>query len=172
MRPGATSNAFHFAVLGHICSVLSRKTKYAVRAMLYLAEQTRTGPIQIREIAQAEHIPQKFLEAILVELKSTGLVRSRAGRSGGYELLGLPKDIQLGRIFRLTEGPLALTPCVSQTAYAPCDDCGDEPTCALKMVMKQVRDETARILDGTSLQSLVDQRRALRDRGRVMDFSI
>ncbi|HTI69568.1 MAG TPA: Rrf2 family transcriptional regulator [Candidatus Limnocylindria bacterium] len=152
--------------------MLSRKTKYAVRAMLYLAEQTRTGPIQIREIAEAERIPQKFLEAILVELKSTGLVRSRAGRAGGYELLGQPKDIALGRIFRLTEGPLALTPCVSHTAYSPCDDCEDEKTCALKLVMKEVRDSTARILDGTSLQSLIDRRRALREAGRSLDFSI
>ena len=140
--------------------------------MLFLAEQSRTGPIQIREIAEAEKIPQKFLEAILVELKSTGLVRSRAGRSGGYELLGQPKDIALGRIFRLTEGPLALTSCVSQTAYAPCDDCQDERSCALKLVMKQVRDQTARILDGTNLQSLVDQRRMLREAGRSLDFSI
>ena len=140
--------------------------------MIFLAEQSRTGPIQIREIAEAEKIPQKFLEAILVELKSTGLVRSRAGRSGGYELLGQPKDIALGRIFRLTEGPLALTSCVSHTAYAPCDDCQDERSCSLKLVMKQVRDQTARILDGTSLQSLVDQRRMLREAGRSLDFSI
>src|SRR5262245_50904316 len=97
--------------------MLSKKAKYGIRALLYLAERRGQGPILIKDIAKAERIPQKFLEAILVELKSDGILKSRAGRTGGYELLRPPKEVNLGQVIRLMDGPLAPIPCVSQMAY-------------------------------------------------------
>ena len=152
--------------------MLSKKAKYAIRALLYLAERDGQGPIMIREIASSERIPQKFLEAILVELKSSGIVRSRSGRTGGYEILRDPKDVNLGQVIRLIDGPLAPISCVSQTAYSPCDDCQDEKTCLLRMVMKEVRDANARILDQTTLEGMLAQTANLKKSGITLDFTI
>lgn len=126
----------------------------------------------IKEIAKAERIPKKFLEAILVELKSGGLLRSRAGRTGGYELLRAPKEVDLGRVLRLIDGPLALLPCVSRTAYAPCHDCPDEHTCVIRIVLQQVRDATARILEQTTLEDLLAQKERFRSAEAALDFHI
>ena len=126
----------------------------------------------IKDIAQAERIPRKFLEAILVDLKSGGLLRSRAGRSGGYELLRLPKEVSLGQVIRLMDGPLAPTSCVSQMAYARCSDCEDERTCLIRLVMKEVRDATARILDQTTLEGMLAQKERFRNADGALDFHI
>lgn len=152
--------------------MLSKKAKYAIRALLYLAERDGKGPIMIKEIAAAERIPQKFLESILVELKTSGIVRSRAGRSGGYEILRDPKDVNLGQVIRLIDGPLAPISCVSQMAYAPCDDCQDEKTCLLRMVMKEVRDANARILERTTLEGMLAQKAKFKDGAFTLDFTI
>ncbi len=152
--------------------MLSKKAKYAIRALLYLAERDGSGPIQIKDIASSERIPQKFLEAILVELKSSGMVRSRAGRTGGYEMLRDPKDVNLGQVIRLIDGPIAPISCVSQTAYAPCQDCQDEKTCLLRMVMKEVRDANARILEQTTLEGMLEKKAELKDKAFILDFNI
>jgi Rrf2 family protein len=152
--------------------MLSKKAKYGIRALLYLAERRGQGTIQIKEIAKAERIPQKFLEAILVELKSNGILRSRAGRTGGYELLRPAKDVNLGQVIRLMDGPLAPIPCVSQMAYVPCDDCADERTCLIRMVMKEVRDATARILEQTTLEGMLTEKEKFRNASAVLDFHI
>src|SRR5262249_45341925 len=96
-------------------------------------------------------MPQKFLEAILLELKRHGVVQSRKGKGGGYFLHRSPDDITFGEVIRILDGPLAAVPCVSQTAYMKCAECIDEDTCGVRLAMKQVRDATARILDSTSL---------------------
>lgn len=172
---GIPSNDFGRALFEKCRSVgpmLSKKAKYGIRALLCLAERRGQGPIMIKDIAQAERIPKKFLEAILVDLKSGGLLRSRSGRSGGYELLRSPKEINLGQVIRLMDGPLAPTPCVSQMAYAPCDDCVDERTCLIRMVMKNVRDATARILEQTTLEGMLLHKERFRSADSALDFHI
>ncbi len=134
--------------------MLSKKAKYAVKALLALAERGGEEPMRIADLARQEQIPQKFLEAILLSLRNHGMLQSRKGKGGGYLLGRDPKAIYLGQIVRLFDGPLAPVPCASQTAYVRCQDCQDEATCGVRLAMKDVRDATARILDGTSLSSL------------------
>jgi Rrf2 family protein len=134
--------------------VLTRKSKYGVKAMLYLAGQADRGPIPAAEVAEHERIPKKFLEAILLDLKRHGLLHSRKGQGGGYALGRAPDQITIGQVIRALDGPLALVPCVSQTAYARCQECVDEATCGVRVAMKAVRDATSEILDHTSLDAL------------------
>jgi len=151
--------------------MLSKKTKYALKALQYLARQQQRGPVLIAEIADAERIPQKFLEAILLELKKEGFLESRKGKGGGYFLGRTPESVTLGAVVRKMEGPLALLPCVSQQFYRRCDECVDEHTCGLRMVMKDVRDRTAEILDSTTLAD-VEARVNEASRRTVMDYVI
>ena len=152
--------------------MLSQKAKYGLRALLYLCKQEAGRPVVIREIAEKERLPKKFLEAILLELKSAGLLHSRPGKGGGYTMNRPPETIPLSRIIRLIDGPLAPIPCVSQTVYAPCKDCLDERTCVIRAVMKQVRDATAKVLDETTLGDLVRQQDALTGKVPFLDFTI
>jgi Rrf2 family protein len=131
--------------------MLSKKAKYGMKALLLLARESHRGPILIGELAEREGIPRKFLEAILLNLKHRGLVQSKKGHGGGYFLGRAADEISLGEIVRQLDGPLAAIPCVSQTAYQRCADCVTEHDCALRLAMKEVRDATAKILDGTSL---------------------
>lgn len=135
--------------------MLSRKSKYAMKAALVLAKEYGQGPILIAEIARREKIPQKFLELILLELRNRGVLQSKKGKGGGYFLLRPPREITLGEVLRDIEGPLAPIGCVSKTAYARCQDCRNERTCGIRMVMKDVRDASARILDSTSLADVL-----------------
>ena len=134
--------------------MLSKKSKYGLKALLVLAEEPGRGPIQSSELAVRQRLPKKFLEAILLELKRHGLVQSKKGRSGGYVLSRRPGDITLSEVIRALDGPLALVPCVSHTAYMRCDECIDEDTCGVRLAMKEVRDATAHILDNTTLAGL------------------
>jgi Rrf2 family protein len=131
--------------------MLTRKGKYGLKAMILLAREHGGGPVLIGDLAEREAIPKKFLENILLALKHRGLVHSRKGPHGGYQLVRAPGAISVGEIVRALDGPLALVSCVSQTAYAPCEECVSEKECAVRLVFQQVRDETARILDGTTL---------------------
>lgn len=107
----------------------------------------------IAELSEQERLPKKFLESILLALKHRGLVRSLRGPGGGYLLVRPPDRISVGEVIRALDGPLALVSCVSQTAYAPCEECITERDCAVRRLFQTVRDETARILDGTTLAS-------------------
>lgn len=131
--------------------MLSQKTRYALKAMLELSSLPPGETLSSAEIASRRHIPAKFLEAILVELKRHGLVRGQRGRGGGYQLRQGPSAISFGSVVRLMEGPLALLPCVSQTQYRRCADCPDERTCELRILFREVRDSTSAILDQRSL---------------------
>jgi len=141
--------------------MLSKKAKYAMKALLYLAREYGKGPVLIADLAEKEHIPRKFLELILLELKSHGFVESRKGRGGGYYLARDPDRLTLGEALRAVEGPLAPVPCVSQTAYRRCEDCRDERTCGVRLVMKEVRDATANVLDAATLSRVVARTDAL-----------
>jgi Rrf2 family protein len=129
-----------------------------------LAREPAASPRLVADLAQEEGIPQKFLEAILLELKRRGLVDSRKGRGGGYFLRKSAEDITFGDVMRVLEGPLAAVPCVSQTAYARCVECTDEGTCGVRIAMKEVRDATAAILDRTTLAQVTDRSRRIASR--------
>ncbi len=132
--------------------MLTQRSRYALRAMLFLAEATKgSPPIPMNRIAAEANVPRKFLELILADLREAGLLHSHRGKMGGYCLSRATHLISLGEIIRVIEGPLALVPCVSRTAYRACADCKSEADCAIRHAMMRVRDETARILDGTSL---------------------
>lgn len=132
--------------------MLTQRSRYALRAMLFLAQAPADSPpIPMGKIAQEANVPRKFLELILADLREAGFLISHRGKMGGYALSRPAHLISLGEIIRVIEGPLALVPCVSRTAYRRCTDCKDEAACAIRIAMLRVRDETARILDGTSL---------------------
>ena len=133
--------------------MLTKKSKYALKALLYLAKSNDL--VQISELSQKENIPQKFLENILLELRKHGLLNSKRGKEGGYMLGKPPEQITFGQIIRILDGPLAYVPCVSIMAYQRCDECEDETTCKIRKVMKKLRDETASILDGTNLRDAI-----------------
>jgi Rrf2 family protein len=135
--------------------MLAQKSKYALRALLVLAKEYGQGPVLISDIAHREALPQKFLELILLELRNHGILGSKKGKGGGYFLARRPELVHLGEVLRVLEGPLAPLPCVSKTAYVRCAECRDERTCGIRMVMKDVRDATARILDQTSLVDIL-----------------
>ncbi len=135
--------------------MISRKTKYGLKALIYLVRHYNRGSVSISDLAKTEQIPQKFLEAILLELKNKGLLHSKKGKGGGY-ILGKPPDqITVGQIVRALEGPLAPVSCVSQTAYRRCDDCRDEETCCIRPLLKEVRDAIANVMDKMSLADVV-----------------
>ncbi len=136
--------------------MLTQRSRYALRAMLYLAEaEPGSPPIPMNRIAEHAQVPRKFLELILADLREAGFLHSHRGKAGGYCLSRPTHLISLGEIIRVIEGPLALVPCVSRTAYRRCADCKDEAACAIRQAMARVRDETARILDGTSLADAI-----------------
>ncbi|HVC43603.1 MAG TPA: Rrf2 family transcriptional regulator [Candidatus Binataceae bacterium] len=135
--------------------MLTHKSKYALKALIVLAREFGRGPVLISNIAAREGIPRKFLELILLELKNHGILQSKKGKGGGYTLGRAPAAIHVGDVLRVLDGPLAPTPCVSRTAYMRCAECLDERTCGVRLVMKQVRDATATILDATSLADIV-----------------
>ena len=134
--------------------MLSKKTKYGIKALVYLARQEDRRPVQISSISKAENISHKFLESILLVLKKSGILSSKKGKSGGYYLLKEPKDIQMTTVMRLLEGPIAMVPCVSLNFYEKCDDCPDEKTCAVHKLMLEVRDKTLDIFRNTTLADL------------------
>jgi Rrf2 family protein len=134
--------------------MLSKRSKYAIKALLALADHERGEPVRIVDLAHEEQIPPKFLELILLGLKNQGILQSRKGKGGGYLLARDPADIYLGQIVRMFDGPLAPVPCASQTAYVACADCPNEAVCGVHLAMKAVRDATAKVLDGTSIASL------------------
>lgn len=132
--------------------MLTQRSRYALRSMLFLGTLPAGGPpTPMNRIAAEANVPRKFLELILADLRDAGLLHSHRGKMGGYVLSRPAHLISLGEVIRVIEGPLALVPCVSRTAYRPCRDCKSEADCAIRRAMARVRDETARILDGTSL---------------------
>ena len=138
---------------------LSKRGEYGLRAMIDLVTwetETGQGTVQIKEIAEREKIPAKFLEQILLTLKNAGLLHSKMGVGGGYYLAKPASVITLGHIIRVLDGPIAPIRCVSQMAYEPCG-CPDEETCGLRLVMADVRNAMANILDNTSLADVANR---------------
>jgi Rrf2 family protein len=134
--------------------LLSKKTRYAMMAMIKLAKEFGNGPIMIGVIAKSENIPQRFLENILLEMKNLGLLGSKLGKSGGYFLLKNPVEITLADIVRHFEGTIAMLSCVSEKSYQPCEFCKEEALCKIRSTFKTVRDSTFGILSKTTLKDL------------------
>ena len=134
--------------------MLSKKAKYGLKALLYLADRPEEKPVLIAEIADRERIPKKFLDMILLELRNAGLLFSRKGKGGGYALAMPAERIRIGTVIRLLDGPLAPVLCVSRSAYRPCDDCQSETACRIRLLMGRVRDAMAEILDTTTLADI------------------
>jgi Rrf2 family protein len=135
--------------------MLSKKTQYGLKALGYLAANFGEGPVLISEIAKKKKIPIKFLENILLQLKTNGILQSKKGKGGGYFLADHPKKTTVAAAMRIIEGPIALLPCVSLNFYEKCKDC-DEKTCGLKKVMISTRDATLKILEKKTIADLID----------------
>ena len=141
--------------------MISKKTKYALKALLVLARNhVSQQPTLISDLAASERLPKKFLELILLNLKNEGILASKKGKGGGYMLSKNPDLIPIGQVIRILEGTLSPLPCLSQRAYQKCDDCVDETTCSIRSVMKEVREATVQILNGTSLQDMLERANA------------
>ncbi|QNJ96975.1 RrF2 family transcriptional regulator [Constantimarinum furrinae] len=138
--------------------MLSRKTKYGLKALAYLARRNENTPVQIASISASENISQKFLESILLSLRKAGFLGSKKGKGGGYFLLMQPGEISIAAVFRILEGPIAMVPCVSLNFYKKCDDCPDEDACSVHKLMIEVRDKNLAILENTSLKDLIDSK--------------
>jgi Rrf2 family protein len=151
---------------------LSKKARYALRAMYALAGDEARGPVLIADLAERERIPRKFLEVILLELRNAGLLHSKKGKGGGYALARAPRTITLGEVIRVIDGPLAPVPCVSERAYGRCEECVNEENCGTRLVMKEVRDAMSKILDGRSLADVQDQVAKASRTGLAVAYSI
>jgi Rrf2 family protein len=127
---------------------------YCLRALYALARREGEGPVLITDLAEEEAIPKRFLEQILLALKGGGIVISKKGKGGGYSLAQPPDAINLASVIRVMEGPLAPLPCASETRFRPCDECVDVETCGTRIVMREVRDAVADILEQTTLASV------------------
>jgi len=131
--------------------MLSKKTKYGLKALSYLAKQTPNVPVLISDISASENISRKFLESILLTLKKNDILSSKKGKGGGYFLLKNPSEIKISTIMRVLEGPIAMLPCVSLNYYEKCEDCKNEECCGLNNLMAEVRDSTLKILENKTL---------------------
>ena len=135
--------------------MLTQKTRYSMLAMTKLAKEYGKGPLIINEIAESERIPKRFLESILLELKKNGYLGSKLGKHGGYYLMKRPEEISLLEIVMISEGGVALLPCISEKYYRTCEHCKDEVTCTIRHTFKDIREYTWKRLENTSLASLI-----------------
>lgn len=142
--------------------MLSKKTRYAIKALVVLARNYGKGPMLIAEVSEVDTIPKKFLEGILLELKNAGILGSKKGAGGGYYLFKAPEQVMLSEIIRKIGGPISLIPCVSLNFYERCEECRDEVTCGVRDMALQIRDATLQILTKTSLADVVKKEDLLR----------
>lgn len=153
--------------------MISKKTKYAFKALIHLAGAPSGQPVLIADLAREENIPRKFLEFILLSLRKGGLLQSRVGKGGGYTLALPANRITVGSIVRILEGDIAPVQCLSTTNYARCEECQDEATCGIRLTMADVNVALATVLDGLTLADMIERSENERNRrGNVVDFSI
>lgn len=137
--------------------MLSKKTKYGIKALSFMARNSTTSPVQVAVISKHENISHKFLESILLSLRKAGILGAKKGKGGGYYLLKNADEIMMSDVIRLLEGPIAMVPCVSLNFYEKCDDCPDEEKCSVHRLMLEVRDNTLKVLKHKSLSQLVNE---------------
>jgi Rrf2 family protein len=140
--------------------MLTAKGKYGLKAVAHLATLGPDELAQAADIADANNIPKKFLDAILGDLRNGGIVYSKKGPGGGYRLARNASQIKLIQVVRLLDGPIAPIACVSRTAYRPCEDCDDIKRCTVRLAMLRVREAMADVLDETSIEDMVRGDRA------------
>jgi Rrf2 family protein len=134
--------------------MLTAKGKYGLKALVHLPALPPGETAQCNEVAEANHIPKKFLDAILGDLRNAAIVQSKKGPGGGYTLAHSPGDINVGHAIRALDGPLAPIACASRTAFQPCQDCDDVQSCVVRLTMVKVRDAMADILDRLTLADM------------------
>lgn len=141
--------------------MLSKKTKYAINALVFIAKHKNEQPISVSRISEEQNIPLKFLESILNELKNARILKSTRGKFGGYSLNGTPEDIHLAKITRLFDGAIALLPCVTYDYYERCEECVDEVTCGIRQVAMEIRNETVKRLKAATLADIIKREKKL-----------
>lgn len=153
--------------------MLSKRSKYAINALVYLARQAAKDPnkkVQISEISEAQNIPKKFLEAILLDLKNNGVLGSKMGRGGGYYLRKDPHEVNLADVHRIFDGAIGLLPCVTYQYYEKCEECIDEEICGIREAILEVRNKTVEILKNNTLAAIVEREdKNLAKKGRPTD---
>jgi len=142
--------------------MLTKKAKYAIKAMIYLSKKKKGEHALISEISDSEHIPKKFLEAILLDLRKAGYLGSKKGKGGGYYLIKSPEEVNMADVLRLFEGAIALIPCVAHKYYEPCEECTDEETCAIREVFRIVREQTVAILKENNFAEVIAKEKKLK----------
>ncbi len=142
--------------------MITKKSKYAIKALIYLAKQEKRKPVLIEEVSNEEKIPKKFLEAILLELRKAGILGSKKGKGGGYYLLKGAEEINMAEVLRLFDGPIALVPCVAHKYYEPCEECIDEITCPIREVFRIIREQTVATLKDNSFGELLVKEKKLK----------
>lgn len=153
--------------------MISKKTKYALKALGYLAEHSTGEPILISELAKEENIPRKFLEAILVALRKGGVLKSKIGKGGGYMLALPPAGITIGKVVGILEGGFALVECLNDNVKAVCEECGDPSCCGIRLVMGDVKKAIDSVLESTTLADMVERSDVARQqKSKIMDYSI
>jgi Rrf2 family protein len=143
--------------------MLSKKTRYAIKALVVMGKNFGKEPMQISRIATEELIPKKFLEQILLDLRNAGLLYSKKGAGGGYSLVKDPKEIFLVQVLRITGGPISLLPCVSLNFYQRCEECINEGTCGVRDVFVDVRNATLKVLAETSIADIIERENHLNE---------
>ena len=153
--------------------MISRKTKYALKALINLAGQPADEPVLISELASQEQIPRKFLEAILLSLKNAGMLQSKIGKGGGYFLARDPRNISIGSIIKVLEGGYAPVQCLSNNATPGCDECNAPSSCGIRLVMADVMQAISSVLETNTLADMIERSdNAKRTSSKIMDFSI
>ncbi len=135
--------------------MISKKTKYGIKALVYVAKHKHKETVQVSLIADTQNISPKYLEAIMLTLKKAGFLGSKKGKGGGYYLRRPPEDIKMVEVMRVLEGPVAMVPCVSLNFYEKCDDCPSEDFCSVNRLMIQLRDSSLAVLNKTTIADLV-----------------
>ncbi len=142
--------------------MLSKKSKYAINALVFIAKHLDDQPISVSRIAEEQKIPLKFLESILTELKNARVLNSKKGKYGGYSLNGTPQEIHMARVMRLFDGAIGLLPCVTHEFYERCEECIDEATCGIRQIAMEIRNETVKRLKAATLADIVKREKKLK----------
>lgn len=142
--------------------MLSKKAKYAINALVFIAKNEDEQPISVSKISENQNIPLKFLESILTELKNARVVNSKKGKYGGYSLNGDPNDISMAMVMRLFDGAIALLPCVTYKYYERCEECTDEETCGIRQIAMEIRNETVKRLKSATLSDIIQREKQLK----------
>lgn len=153
--------------------MISKKTKYALKAMEYLALNSHGRPVLISELASAEKIPRKFLEFILLSLRKGGLLSSRIGKGGGYRLARDPTEITIGNIVRILEGDFSLVHCLGENGTMQCEDGNDPSCCGIHLIMVEMKKSINQVFEKTTLADIINKKESAdRIKANILDYSI